>query len=253
MDARICRKVHRSGRISGMDGGYRALVVDDEPIARGELRSLIGEVGWLTCVGEAATGDEAVRAIDQLRPDVVFLDIEMPGGSGLQVLERTRHRPCVVFTTAYDRYAVQAFDVAALDYLVKPFGERRFAEAVARVRVALDGRAAIGAGGGSIFVTSQGALVNVPASEIICLSAADDYVQVRTPSRSYLQLGSLGALAERLDPGQFLQVHRSHIVNRAWIDLARPAGGGRMEILLKDGTIVPASRRCWRRVRQQFV
>jgi two-component system LytT family response regulator len=239
-----------------MDGAYRALIVDDEPIARGELRSLIGEVGWLTCVGEASTGDEAVRAIDQLRPDVVLLDVEMPGGSGLQVLQRSRHRPCVVFTTAYGRYAVQAFDAAALDYLVKPFGERRFADAVARVRVALDGRAAIGAGGGqpsSIFVTSQGTLVNVPASEIICLSAADDYVQVRTPSRSYLELGSLGSLADRLDPGRFLQVHRSHVVNRKWIDLARPAGGGRMEILLKDGTTVPASRRCWRRVRKQLV
>jgi two-component system LytT family response regulator len=100
---------------------------------------------------------------------------------------------------------------------------------------------------------SQGALVNVPASDIICLSAAGDYVQVRTPDRSYLEHGSLGSLADRLDPGRFLQVHRSHVVNRAWIDRARPAGGGRVALRLKDGSTILASRRCWRRVRKQLV
>lgn len=231
---------------------YRALVADDEPLARGELRSLIAGIDWLRCIGEATTTDEAAEAIDALQPDVVFLDIEMPGGSGLQAIERARHRPCVIVTTAYDRYAVQAFDRAAVDYLVKPFGERRFAEAVARARSVLDGRAAIDSRAtpaSSVFVTFQGSLVNIPADDLICLSAEDDYVRLRTPARAYLEYGRLGSFAGKLDASKFLRVHRSHVVNRAWIERAKPAGAGRVELRLRDGTTVPASRRCWRRVK----
>ena len=112
-----------------------ALIVDDEPIARRKLRRLVDELHDVDCVGEVADGDRAVGAIDRMRPDMVFLDIHLPGTSGLDVLRRIKHRPDVIFTTAYDRYAVTAFELHAVDYLLKPFGRERLREAVERVRV----------------------------------------------------------------------------------------------------------------------
>ncbi len=112
----------------------RALIVDDEPIARRRLRKLLGEIVWLDCVGEVGDGAAAIRAIDGTRPDLVFLDIELPGCSGIDVLRRVQHRPAVIFTTAFDRYAVTAFELQAIDYLLKPFGRRRLHAALERVR-----------------------------------------------------------------------------------------------------------------------
>jgi two-component system LytT family response regulator len=241
-------------RPAGAPRRQRALIVDDEPVARAELRSLLRGVGWLSCVGEAATCDEAIGAIDRLRPDVVFLDVQMPGGTGLDVLDRVRHRPLVVFTTAYDRYAVEAFDRAATDYLVKPFGDRRFGKTAERVRAALAMRAGPSgpAGRRSIFVADRGALVNVPVDDIVALSADDDYVRIRTATRAYLEHGRLGAWAAKLDPASFLRVHRSHVVNRDWVVQTRAAGNGRVELRLRDGTSIVASRRAWRQVRSAF-
>lgn len=116
----------------------RALIVEDEPLARQQLGELIGEVSWMQCVGEAASGVEAVRMIDQLEPDLVFLDIQMPELSGLKVLQRISHAPEIIFTTAFDQYAVSAFELGALDYLLKPFGRERFNAALERARRALD-------------------------------------------------------------------------------------------------------------------
>src|SRR5690242_20507290 len=115
----------------------RALIVDDEPLARRTLRDIVADVPWLDCVGEAETGARAVSMIDALTPDLVFLDIEMPELNGLQVLDRISHEPAVIFTTAYDRYAVSAFELEALDYLLKPFGRERCLAALERVRRAL--------------------------------------------------------------------------------------------------------------------
>ena len=123
-----------------MSGGVKeasALIADDEPLARRKLRDLMAGVDWLQCLGEAADGEAALHAIDTLRPDLLFLDVEMPGLSGLQVIERARHKPIVVFTTAFDRYAVPAFELHALDYLLKPFGRERFLQALERAREAL--------------------------------------------------------------------------------------------------------------------
>ena len=112
----------------------RAVIVEDEPIARRRLQDLVAEIDWIECVGEAADGLTAVSVIDQLRPDLVFLDIEMPELSGLEVLGRIHHDPAIVFTTAYDRFAVAAFELEAVDYLLKPFGRDRLLAALERVR-----------------------------------------------------------------------------------------------------------------------
>ena len=117
---------------------YGALIVEDEPLGRRRLRELIKEVSWLECLGETSNGPAAVAAIDELHPDLVFLDIRLPGCSGLEVLARISHVPGVIFTTAHDSFAVSAFELGALDYLLKPFGRERFAKALERARVSLD-------------------------------------------------------------------------------------------------------------------
>src|SRR5678815_281336 len=122
----------------------RALIVEDEPLARRTLREILADVPWLECVGEAESGLHAVEMIDTLTPDLVFLDIEMPELNGLQVLDRISHEPAVIFTTAYDRYAVSAFELEALDYLLKPFGRERCLAALERARRALPANGASG-------------------------------------------------------------------------------------------------------------
>ena len=113
----------------------RALIVEDEPLARKRLRELMRDVPWLESAGEAANGFDAVKAIDELRPDLIFLDVQLPGLSGIDVLTRVRHSPGVIFTTAYDQFAVTAFELGAVDYLLKPFGTRRFLEALEKAQL----------------------------------------------------------------------------------------------------------------------
>jgi two-component system, LytTR family, response regulator len=240
-----------------------AVVADDEPIARRRLRELAAEVPWLECIGEAADGDEAVRAVDELKPDLLFLDIEMPGLTGLQVLDQIRHRPAVIFTTAYDRYAVTAFELRALDYLLKPFGPDRFKEAVDRARqaVRLKGdeatderlREALAAQGPltRIFVRSRGRVVPVAVSEIHRIEAQDDYVAVHTSAHHYLVHTPLGEIERRLDPARFLRVHRSHIVNLDHVTGLSSREGARFEVEMRDGSRVIASRTGSRELRRR--
>jgi two-component system LytT family response regulator len=240
-----------------------ALVVDDEPLARLWLNNLIRDVPWLAVVGEAADGPAAVSAIDALKPEIVFLDVQMPGLSGLEVLERARHRPAVVFTTAFDRYAVTAFEVSALDYLLKPFGQARFEEAVERVRRALDlahGPTALERARGSLqgtgplarlFVRHRGRILPIAAADIDRIEAQDDYVMVHAAGRRHLVHVPLAALERRLDPARFIRAHRRHIVNVDKVTALVPQGDGRLEIQLADGTSLVASRTRSRELRQR--
>ena len=151
-----------------MTGGpaITALIVEDEPLARRRLRDLIRGVPWLECAGEAATGRIAIAAIDELQPDLVFLDVRLPGMSGIDVLSQARHRPAVIFTTAHDQFAVTAFELAALDYLVKPFGRERFTRAVERARPLLERQA-----GGAAAARAQGALAAGPMARLFVRDA----------------------------------------------------------------------------------
>ena len=230
-----------------------ALIIDDEPLARRRVRELLGEVLWVECVGEVADGRGAVRAIDELQPDLVFLDIRMPGCSGLEILRRVSHIPAVIFTTAYDRYAVTAFELAAIDYLLKPFSRDRFLQALARARPALESRAgtadgdrareALGEGPVSrLFVRENGRVVPLRASMVERLEACDDFAYALVQGRRYRINATLNDLERRLDPAAFVRIHRSHIVNldhvAAWI----PYDGSRFEVRLRDGTVLMASR-----------
>lgn len=230
----------------------RAVLVEDEPHARQNLREYASEIEWLAVVGEAGDGAEAVRLIDRLEPDLVFLDVQLPELSGLQVLERIRHRPEIVFTTAYDRFALAAFEAGALDYLLKPFGRQRFLTMLERVRrhlappspvpAAERARAAFGSPLRLLFARTRDAIVPIDVRTIRHIQASGDYVEVHCESGKHLLHTSLGELASRLDPDLFLQVHRSHIVNLEAVELLRPFDARRLLIKLRDGTEILASR-----------
>jgi two-component system, LytTR family, response regulator len=232
----------------------RAVVVEDEPHARQSLREYSAEVEWLALVGEASDGAEAVRLIDRLKPDLVFLDVNLPELSGLQVVERIHHRPEIVFTTAYDQFALSAFEVGALDYLLKPFGRQRFHTMLERVRrhlplpattavpTAERARAAFGFPLRLLFARTRDAIVPIDVRTVRHIQASGDYVEVHCETGRHLLHTSLGELAERLDPELFLQVHRSHIVNLEAVELLRPFDSRRLLIKLRDGTEILASR-----------
>lgn len=233
----------------------RALIVEDEPLARRRLRDLLSDVPWIECVGEASDGETAVTMIDALTPDLVFLDIEMPALSGLQVLERVRHDPAVIFTTAHDQHAVAAFELEALDYLLKPFERERFVAAVERARRVLEARdapptaervrSALTDSAGPlkrVFVRDRGKIVLLTTADIERLDADGDYVAVQAGGRSYLVYLSLNEFEQRLDPGQFLRVHRAHIVNLDFVRHLIPYDGARLQLEMRDGTKVMVSR-----------
>ena len=232
----------------------RTLVVEDEPLARRLLRRWIAEVDWLECVGEAGDGASAVAAIDGLRPELLFLDVRMPVFDGLEVLRRIQHTPEVVFTTAFDRYAVPAFELGAADYLVKPFGRKRFEQALLRVRPRLGSRPDVPTASERVrdalephpvrrLFTRVGAqILPVSVESIVRLEARGDYVEIHHAAGSSLMHITLGELEARLDPERFFRVHRSHVVNLDHVRSVRRTDERRFSIVLADGTQLVASR-----------
>ena len=237
-----------------------ALIVDDERLARRKLRELVAETPWLTCLGEVGDGAAAVEAIRTLAPDLVFLDVQMPGATGLDVV-RLAQPPAVIFTTAYDRYAVQAFELAAVDYLLKPFSRDRFRAAMARARPLVESDA------GALprlneamsttrttrmFVRHGSDVVAVRMSAVQCLEACDDFVWVHADGRRYRLNLPLADVELRLDPAQFLRVHRSFVVNLDHVVRFAPVDGSRFDAHLRDGTVVPVSRQRSRTIRDRL-
>lgn len=229
-----------------------AFVADDEPIARAGLRRLLAAVPWLTVVGEAANGPAALEAVERLRPELLFLDIQLPGFSGLEVLARLRHRPWLVFTTAYAEHAVTAFELGALDYLLKPFGAERVHAALERLRAQLGepvppaaerfGEMAAGTPLTRLFVRSGRSIVPVAAEAIVRIEAVGDFVAVHTAAGSHLLHLALARLEQRLDARRFVRIHRAHIVNLDRVAAFRRVDGGAMVALLHDGTQLPVGR-----------
>lgn len=233
-------------------------VVDDEPLARRRLASLIAGVAWAKCLGQAGDGAAAIEAIERQRPDAVFLDIQMPEMSGLEVVDRLRALACppiVIFTTAYDRYAVAAFELEALDYLLKPFSAERFTIALERARQASsrDSAGALerarnlfarpdGTMLDRIFVRERNAIVPLRLSEVLRIQAQDDYVSVHTSDRSHLVTLRIGELERQLPNPPFMRVHRSHIVNLDHVDRIVGLDGARFEVKMRDGAVLPVSR-----------
>ena len=229
----------------------RALIVDDEPLARrGVATMLAGEAG-IELIGECGSGGEAVARIRSERPDLVFLDVEMPGGDGFEVLEALGSDlpPAVVFVTAYDRYALRAFEVGAIDYLLKPFDQMRFAKVLARAR---DWIAQEKSRDARLAVKSAGQVTLVKLSEIDWIEAADYYASLHVAGRTHLLRRSLADLEKELDGQGFCRVHRSALVNLDRVRGLATDEEGDYRVELADGTRLRLSRSCRGRVQERL-
>jgi two-component system LytT family response regulator len=235
----------------------KTIIVDDEPLARRGLRQMLAPHGDLNVIGEARNGVEAISAIRTLHPDLVFLDVQMPEPDGFGVLKAIgpSSMPLVVFVTAYDDFAVRAFDAHALDYLVKPIQESRFIEALDRVRERIRSNEAVAVSKRLaallenratmkqrlVVHTNSGELL-LDVSEIDWIEADDYYAAIHTNKRRHLIREPLSSLETRLDAAQFLRTHRSAIVNIERVREVRNEGS-EMLLVLRDGQRVPVSRR----------
>jgi len=245
-----------------MNPALRVLLVDDEPLARTRLRRLLGGIELVEVVGEAGSVPEAAPLVDSLRPDLVLLDVQMPGEDGFALLSRVKHRPAVVFVTAFDQFAVRAFEAQAVDYLLKPFRPERLAAAIERVRVALvrpDELArriqAVLAMVGSarpepperlerFTVRIGNKKLIVKADDVLWFGAEDKLVFAATASDRHYVNFTLDELERRLDAARFLRVHRSAIANLDHAAALRPGFAGTWRLQLNDAarTEVPVSR-----------
>jgi two-component system LytT family response regulator len=238
----------------------RTVIVDDEPLGRERIRTLLAGDAEVEIVGEASDGKAAVASIRKLKPDLLFLDVQMPEMSGFEVLEAIAgaEMPAVIFVTAYDQYAVKAFQVHALDYLLKSFDRERFGQAVQRAKVELargrerkfDARLMalledLQQQHGKperLVVRSAGRIVFLRVEEIDWIEAADNYVCLHVGRESHLLRGTMGSIEERLDPRKFLRIHRSTIVNLDRVRELAPLFHGDYAVRLRDGTELVLSR-----------
>ena len=234
----------------------RAVVAEDEPLARETLHEFLLDVPWIVVEGVAPDGEEAVQLVDTLRPDLLFLDVDLPRCLGTTVLKRIVHRPHVVFITADERAAVNAFDVDAVDFLLKPFGATRFQQMIDRVArrfpVQPDQVAVAPQTTPLVFSARRGSsVVLIPAEEIVRFAADDDYTAAFTKQgeRHLLDL-TLTELETQVGSGDFIRIHRSHLVRRAAIRLATAIDPHRLRVTLRDGTMISASRTGSRRLRE---
>jgi two-component system LytT family response regulator len=238
----------------------RTLIVDDEPLARERLASLLQAEKDIEIVGQCRDGEEAVTAIHDHAPDLVFLDVQMPQMNGFEVIEAigTEKMPLVIFVTAYDQHALKAFQVRALDYLLKPFDRERFADALARARKQME-RDETGDIGRRLLalvkdlrrdqprterlvVKSGGRLFFLRADEIDWIEAAGNYVRLHVGTTSHLLRETMNAIEGRLDPETFFRIHRSRIVNMERIQELQPWLNGEYAVLLRTGTRLTLSR-----------
>jgi two-component system LytT family response regulator len=222
-----------------------ALIVDDERLARVELRRLLEAHPEIEVAGEARNGEEAAALIGKLAPDLVFLDIQMPGMTGFELLEQLDDVPQVIFTTAYDAYALRAFEVNALDYLLKPIAPARLASALARVRPRQQPARLE-----QVFVRDGERCWIVKLTEIFLLESEGNYTRVHFAGERPLIRRSLNALEEQLDPAMFFRAGRKEILNLKWIDRVDMSVSGGLLVTLRGGRHVEMSRRQSTRLRE---
>jgi two-component system LytT family response regulator len=229
----------------------RAIIVDDEELARGFLREMLATHSEIEIVAECANGFEAVKAIGESPPDLLFLDVQMPKLDGFEVLELIDPGPAVIFTTAYDQYAIRAFDAHAADYLLKPFDAERFERALERAKTRLGERrppADLGAARPSgqrpeRIVVKDGTRVHViPLDKLDYAEAQDDYVALHSGGKQYLKQQPIASLEATLDPARFVRIHRSAIVNLERVARIEPYGKESRLAILTDGARLPVSR-----------
>lgn len=239
-----------------MTGGkkIRAIIVDDEELARGMLREMAAAHPEVEIAAECANGFEAVKSIIELKPDLLFLDVQMPKLNGFEVLELVGTDMAIVFTTAYDQYALRAFDVHAVDYLLKPFSTERFQAALEHAKQRLAGKDMPGAPELAAaarepgrylerIVVRDGTRVDIiPMAKFDYAEAQDDYVAIASGGRKHLKQQTIASLEAALDPARFVRIHRSYIVNLERVAKVEPYGKDSRLVVLHDGARLPVSR-----------
>ncbi len=242
------------------------LIIDDEQLARDLLREYIQQIPELEIIGEASKGKDAVQMIDELAPDLIFLDVQMPGMTGFEVLDEISHDPYVIFTTAYDQYAIKAFEKNAVDYLLKPLDEERFRLAIRRTleRIKLeqnnvgellrnmktDNKTSYDS---HIFVQKSEKLINLPVEEIMFLEASGDYTILTTRNDQFVSSSGIGKLEEILNPEIFFRVHRSTIININFLKEIEKHFNGGMIVRMQTGKSFPVSRTYAKLIRKKVV
>ena len=233
----------------------RTIIIDDERLARNELRKLLLEFNEIEVIDEAANVNERIEKIEQQNPDLIFLDIQMPGKTGFDLLEELDRSPKVIFTTAYDEYALKAFEVNALDYLLKPIEPKRLSDAIQKLHIE-EGRDTNGSYSNNV-VKANGLLTEndqvfvkdgercwfVKLNEIRLFESVGNYAKVFFAGNKPLILKSLNALEERLDDKVFFRANRKHIINMRWIEKIEPYFNGGLLLELKGGEKIEVSRR----------
>jgi two-component system LytT family response regulator len=225
--------------------GPRVLIVDDEPLARRFLHRLLVADSGVGDIRQCANGLEARAEIARSRPDIMFLDVEMPGLSGADLLGglAAGDAPVTIFTTAYSQHAIQAFELEACDYLLKPFDEARFAKALQRAKAALETARRL-RGGVKLSVQAADRTHLLDADQILFVVSEDNYVQVRVAGRAFLHRSTLASVEQALRSERFMRVHRRYLVNASHVREVSPLDSRRLELTLSDGSKVPVSRRC---------
>ena len=233
------------------------IVADDEMLARQKLRHMLQEEAEIELVGESSTALETLEIVRRQRPRLLFLDVRMPGKDGFDVVEELSSdpefpMPTIIFTTAYDTYALRAFEVHAADYLLKPFTSERLRAAIQRAAVQINSQSAPETSlqpkghahsyTNRIVFKSRGRIVFLPVSSIRWIGAEENYVRISTESESYLLREPIGRFEEKLDPQMFLRVHRSSIVNLQFVKEVRTGSGGESVVILSNGQKLSMSR-----------
>ena len=236
------------------DASFRVVVVDDEPLARAVIREYLKAHPGVEIVAECGNGFEAVKAVAELAPDLMFLDIQMPKLDGFEVLELLGRSVPVVFTTAFDQYALRAFDVHAVDYLLKPFDEARFSEALTRARARIQAAEALPvdalmadarprqAPAERVLIRDGSQVHVIPVDRIDYVEAQDDYVCFKADGKDYLKDQTMGAVEATLDPTRFVRVHRSYVLNIERIARVELYAKDSRIAILRDGRRLPVSR-----------
>jgi two-component system LytT family response regulator len=231
---------------------YKAIIIDDERLARNELKKMLSEFSEIEVIGEAANAQEGIEKIESLSPDLIFLDIQMPGKTGFDMLMELEKAPHVIFTTAYDEFALKAFEVNALDYLMKPVEPKRLADALHKLQQAEEKELAAAMAGMSrgmlgendqVFVKDGEKCWFVKLAEVRLFESVGNYAKVYFGTNKPLILKSLNALEDRLDERIFFRANRKHIINMRMIEKVEPYFNGGLLIDLKAGEKIEVSRR----------
>ncbi|WP_268035750.1 LytR/AlgR family response regulator transcription factor [Algoriphagus sp. PAP.12] len=234
----------------------RTIIIDDEPLAAGIVREFLAEFPQFEIVDQCEDGFQAMKSIQKHQPDLLFLDVQMPKITGFELLELLDEPPAVIFTTAFDQYALKAFDAQAVDYLLKPFSQDRFRQAIERFlstqekEIDASGIQDLAEKSNRLVVRVKNEIKIIPVSEVMYFEAQDDYIAIHTDSGQFLKKMTMKSLEESLSPDQFARIHRSYMLNLNQITRIESYERDSYLVFLKNGEKLPVSKTGYARLRQ---